>query len=359
MGLEHVETIVANDDEFIDFTEVFDGSADRYRIFVDNFRPSDPSNFIYRFSSDGGSTWDSGSSDYALAAHGVLEDGSTQTASSSSSSFVQITRGGADSGHGLSTSMFHLTVHDPSDSNRATVTRHSGAVYRQPSNESLRTEMSGGQRLTQSAVDSIRFYTSTGNNISSGIFSVFKVTESAANGKQHIETIEANSQSSVDFTNVFASDDGFDRYEIHADNVIPSEISYMFSRVSSDGGSTWDNGASDYAHAAFAVQEDGGTGTQGSGGDSLLKVHDHAMGPDTTSNATCMFRTVVSNPTNPNRATAFRTSLTLYRPSAGSKLSSQYSGGAHIVQSDIDSVQFGMGSGNIDSGTFSVYGIGQ
>ena len=359
MGLEHVETIVANNQPTVDFTNVFDDSANRYRIFVDNFIPSDdPTRLHTRMSSDGGSTWDSGSSDYAYSVHGTEEDGTTFSFGSGSSDKIEsIIQNASNDPTANDTSLSTIIIHDPFSSNRSTVIRTKQSKYRNGSSAPFNSLFSGGQRLAQSSVDSIRMFVESGD-ISSGIFSVYKITQTTGGAKQHIKTIEADNQSSVDFTGVFQSDDGYDRYQIYADNVIPRSDDHSLQvQFSSDGGSTWDDGTSDYAHASFRVDESGGTGTDGSSSDSKIQVGRTDYG--NAANDTAGVRMFISNPTNSARATVTRFSISRYRDGAGNSMQADYGGGIRLSQSSIDSLRFFFDGDDIASGTFSVYGIGE
>lgn len=363
MGLEHVETIVANNQSTVDFTNVFDDSANRYRIFMDNvISDTDQVALQAKFSSDGGSTWDSGTSDYAWSEGSVGQGGSSNANGSSGDS--QITRIGNFCGNSPSsndTNHFSTTVHDPADVDRATVCRSKGTRHVDSLGSFFLSYFAGGQRLTQSAVDSIQFFTSSGN-ISSGIFSVYKVTQSTGGAKQHIETIEADNQSSVDFTDVFQSDDGYDRYQIYIDNIIGSDGDRRFleCRMSSDAGSTWDSGESDYAESGFFVHDGGDTTTSGSSSTESITVSvAQIIGTKPNDNDTSMFNILISNPTNTKRATVLRASSSVRSDVVDNPFRAQYSGGIRLTQSAIDSIQFFMDSGNIASGTFSVYGIGE
>lgn len=178
--LTHIETQVASGDSTIDFTNVFSSDYDRYVIFVDNFVPQDDSNRIdARLSSDGGSTWDSGSSDYAYSAFQVTEGGTTFVSGSDSNSeilgFLFPTVGNDPSSNDTSGSS--SVISDPADPNRATVVRNNSVIYRTAQTESQRASISGGIRLSQSSIDSIRMYPHNSGNISSGIFSVYGVDE--------------------------------------------------------------------------------------------------------------------------------------------------------------------------------------
>ena len=359
MGLEHVETIVADNQSAVNFTNVFDDSADRYLLFLDNIAMTESGGVDIRLSSNGGSTWDSGTSDYAHSMHRVLDSGDTHThGESGNGEMSSVVQSGPSASDG-DTAMGAVTIHDPSNSQRATVLRARCTFHIQEWQDSFRVSMFGGQRLTQSSIDSIRLFVTDGV-ISSGIFSVYKVTQQRGSAKQHIQTIEADNQSTVDFTEVFDQNDGFDRYQIYADNVVPDENTTRLSaRMSSDGASTWDNSSSDYAWSSFVVEQDGGTATAASDSDDKIERLSWSSGNDPDNNDGLSSTVFVSQPTNVNRATVVRASGVGHRNSASDPFHTFYAGGIRLTQSAIDSIQFFMDSGDIASGTFSVYGIGR
>ena len=363
MALEHIETKTVSSQSQIDFTNVFDGSADRYILYVDSVKTDSADAFLSaRFSSDGGSTFDSGSSDYSSSTHFSLDDGSSISRGYNSDKIDQLIPDSFGS-TSLDTCHGKVIFHHPEDVNRGTVVSGAGATYRGSLTDAFRTGFSGGERLAQSAIDSFRLFDSFNGASFNGTLSLYAVTESSAGAKEHIETIEANSQSSVDFTNVFASDDGYDRYEIHADNVIPTgtdTASTLQTRFSSDGGSTWDSGSSDYSFSRFGSGDGGFNSGAGSSGSSEIVLSRFSYGTDPADNDTSEHNMVISEPTNSNRATVLRNdSAGRNNSSGGDKFTMGYAGGIRLTQSAIDSIQFFMDSGDISSGTFSVYGIGK
>ena len=366
MGLEHIETVVANNQPTVDFNNVFDGTANRYILFIDSLIAdvSDNDNKAMprvRVSSDGGATWDSGTSDYTFSAHAVGDSGSTWTNAAEAESYGQLSWDditGEDATNN-DNALLTTTIHHPEDSSKSTVLRSKTASFRSGRGSPQQAGFAGSQRLEQSSIDSLRFFISTGD-ITYGLFSLYAVTEDSGGAKQHIETIEADNQSSVDFTDVFKSDDGYDRYQIYYDNIV-SEVDSVNGqiRMSPDSGSTWDSGSSDYAHSHFHVREDGGTNSMGSSGNDVISDIPHNVGNDPSSNDVSSGVIFLSDPTNPDRATVLRESSTSYRSGRSSPYQARYSGGIRLTQSAIDSIQFFMDSGDIASGTFSVYGIGE
>ena len=176
ISMVHIETQVANDDETIDFTEVFSDEYDRYILYVDNLQFSDRSRLMARLSSDGGDTWDSNTGDYAFASFTVDDDGGTGTVGSDSEDDdgvrLQTTNNtGSEDDEGGGFTVF---ISNPIDGSRSTALRVSSSASPSADGRFV-TDMSGGLRLAQTSVDSIRLFGHSDNNITKGIFSVYGV----------------------------------------------------------------------------------------------------------------------------------------------------------------------------------------
>lgn len=363
MALEHIETKNVSSVSSVDFTNVFGSSdgADTYIIFIDNhINETDGQDVRVRVSSDGGSNWDSGSTDYEWSHHKTEEDAGTDARGGTSSRIERFIQAVGNDASSNDTAAAIVTIYDPTDANRATEIQNIFTMHRNGSSSEYQCGMTSGTRLAQSAIDSIQFF--TGNNISSGIYSVYRVIPNGTESMSHIETIDASSQSTVDFTSVFGSSDGFDRYIVYADNVIPenNEVGPQL-QVSSDGGSNWDSGSSDYARSGFSVQEDGATNSSGASTDSKIQLDrsNASFGNAPTNNDINVFRLFISEPTNSNRATVIHSNVSSYADSLTNSYRSHYTGGIRLTQSAVDSIRIQMNSGNISSGSFSLYGIGQ
>ena len=176
IGMIHIETQVADNDETIDFTEVFTESHDRYMVYIEDARAETASQaHTVRLSSDGGQTWDSGSSDYARCGFAVDDSGSTFAVGDSSIDKMRWTGihpgNIAEDYEGAWTQIY---ISNPTDESRATTIRHSAASRRDERSSPFGVEMHGGIRLEQSSIDSIQIL-SEGGNFISGIFSVYGV----------------------------------------------------------------------------------------------------------------------------------------------------------------------------------------
>ena len=168
-----------------------------------------------------------------------------------------------------------------------------------------------------------------------------------------IESQDAASSASLDFTGFDSAN--YDSYLFVLSNIIPAtDAVALYARTSSDGGSTYDSGASDYVYSTHSaktanagVSEVGGTaaqiaittvGTLGSdtdedGASGELKI----LGPHLTK----------------------RTQVTFNAAWEGSDGDYYFTtgGGARLSSADVDAIQFIMSSGNIESGTITMYGL--
>lgn len=351
MGLEHIETQeVTGATSSVDFTNVFDRSADRYILYCDNLviTGSDFDQPYLQYGVNGSFE----TSGYNYSNHRVRPGGSgSQGASSESNIELAYQQIGNDPSSN-ETCICKIEISNPENSSRATVSRY---IYANYVNDNFSAEFGGGHRSSNESVDSIRIGLDN-DSISSGIFSLYAVTEYSGSSKDHIHTIEANSQSTVDFDNVFGSSDGYDRYEIKVDGVLPSQDADLQMRVSSDGGSTFDSGSSDYAYSEFLVDQTGGTVSGGNGSFSSIPLS--FVTSTNSSIDTASMTSIISNPTNSNRATVVRTDGVKHTSTSSKPLVRDYRGGIRLAQTAVDSIRFLMSSGNISEGQLSVYGIG-
>ncbi len=122
---------------------------------IDVIPASDGSTLEVRFSTDGGSSFDSGGSDYARGA--VTNTGSGADASASS---IDISGLGVGSGSNENGVSGRLTVYAPAD---ATYTRLTCVLTYTDAVGTGRVSTAFGTRLTTTPVDAIRFFFSSGN----------------------------------------------------------------------------------------------------------------------------------------------------------------------------------------------------
>lgn len=171
--------------------------------------------------------------------------------------------------------------------------------------------------------------------------------------KIRLETQTASSASSVDFTTGINA--SFDRYVIEVTDVVPAnDIVELWLRVSTDGGSSWKSGASDYAYHNNIFDSGGTNNKDSSSGDSKIILsgnisHGSAAGEGGTN--TVKF----SNPANGSLQQLFQWDSSFVVNDGD--IASVRGAGAYSTAEAINGIRFLFGSGNIESGTFSLYGV--
>ena len=168
-------------------------------------------------------------------------------------------------------------------------------------------------------------------------------TSAAANaGWVLIQAQTASSSAQIDFTT--GIDSTYDRYVVTYENAIPSSDGQSFClRTSTNGGSSYDSGGTDYYVRGYA----GGAGLQ-----SLIPLSS-AVGNDTNETGVSGEVTVISP-----AAAAYTQVLSnsLFINNSGVP-DMRIEGSVRQAAANVDAIRFYFSSGNIASGTFRLYGI--
>tara|TARA_R110002033_G_scaffold88434_1_gene138469 strand:+ start:102 stop:803 length:702 start_codon:yes stop_codon:yes gene_type:complete len=180
---------------------------------------------------------------------------------------------------------------------------------------------------------------------------------SSGGGTVLISSISASNAASVDFDSALSST--YTGYLLVGVGITPATTdTQLYLRVSSDGGSNWDDGASDYSWV--------GAGTEPGGGTSVAR-YDFAdthfalsgapgsasgMWNDAVSNTS--FSCIISHPSDTTLYTSFNATCSIHGWSNenGSKIAS----GVRLAAAAMNSVQVLAESGNI-TGRFNLYGL--
>lgn len=173
-----LETIVASNDATVEFTTGIDDTYDRYEIEMISVIPAtDSVNLHLKTSSDGGSTFDSGASDYAYVVRYTYEfsGGDVNTATSSSSSLINYLSGNANVGNASGESLHvRLNINDPSNSSTKTIMEYVATKVGAAGTHLYDHNVGTIVRKEDAIVDAIQFYFSSGN-ISSGTFKLYGI----------------------------------------------------------------------------------------------------------------------------------------------------------------------------------------
>ena len=162
-----------------------------------------------------------------------------------------------------------------------------------------------------------------------------------------IDTKTASSSASITFTNL---DSTYERYAVHISNIIPAtNVSQLYVRTSSNNGSSYDSGASDYEVTNFGAWNT--TSGTGNATVSYMQVFPSNLG--TASNELAHAEVMLYSPSSSQYTHMKSDSVMLDHAGV------HYIGvcaGYRASAAAVDAIQFIMSSGNIASGTFKLYG---
>ena len=166
----------------------------------------------------------------------------------------------------------------------------------------------------------------------------------------------ASNDATIEFTNNL--DGGFENYELVFNNITPvTDNVYLYMRTSSDGGSSFDSGASDYSWG-------------GQNPYTSSALNDVAAPEITVNISLSLAASGISNVATEGglsglmafngieQSNFFRFSVHGIYKAGNSNASSAFQGGGMRLSAGIvDGLQFFFSSGNISSGTFKLYGV--
>lgn len=173
-----------------------------------------------------------------------------------------------------------------------------------------------------------------------------------ATGLVLLATATASDDATVDFTSVI--DATYDEYELHILNVVPATDSVdAWIRTTTDGGSNWDAGASDYDYAGYRATSGIISEFGSSGAAQIVLNGSSAIGSDVNetgiSGVLRLIRPAAAEYTQVNGAFGFA-------GTDNNTINSAVSGRRRSA-ADVDGIRFLFESGNVESGKFKLYGV--
>lgn len=163
---------------------------------------------------------------------------------------------------------------------------------------------------------------------------------------EHISSVDISSDATVDFTGFDAS--VYDDYEIELQNVVPATDAVGFQlRTSTDGGTGYDSGASDYSYAIHGLESDTTRTDVGSAGDTRIIISSSRQvgsdaGEDGVSGIIRIHGPGAAEKTTVTWAVGYFGSNGNFTTAVGS--------GARLSSADVDAVRLLFSSGNLESG---------
>lgn len=164
-----------------------------------------------------------------------------------------------------------------------------------------------------------------------------------------IATASASSSASIDFTDLSST---YSSYIIVIANLIPAtDATNLYIRTSTNNGSSYDAGASDYRYAVGFVSEAAAASQTGSTGAAQID------GFGQIGNAANEYCTGVVQLFKPSAAVQCKLSWYGQKVNAAGSLNTVTGAGQRNTAADVDAIRFIMSSGNITSGDFYLYGL--
>jgi hypothetical protein len=176
----------------------------------------------------------------------------------------------------------------------------------------------------------------------------------ANSGLQFIESQDASASATLDFTGFNAA--LYDAYVFEIANLIPTDDGpVVYMRTSSDGGATYDSGASDYSWSSISFAHAAGPAvtTGGDTDDEKIYLGLGALGNAAGEDGFSATVKVVGPHLAKKTVVAFQGTKFLFN---GTTLNLQ-GGGARLAQTEVDAVRFYLSAGTIASGTITMYGL--
>lgn len=171
-----------------------------------------------------------------------------------------------------------------------------------------------------------------------------------------LATASASDVAYVDFTGI---DNTYDEYEVHIQNAIPAtDAADIYSRTSTNNGSSFDDGASDYSwlmyESTLVATPTASGSNSGDNADSWVRLTRNGVGNDTNKYG----YTGIIKLCSPYNTTRYKTILHsgAYQGSIH-VLNTVFGAGQRLATADIDAIRFLFSTGNISSGEFKLYGI--
>lgn len=172
-------------------------------------------------------------------------------------------------------------------------------------------------------------------------------------GLVYISTQTASASATINFTGLSST---YRHYLVKIRNLIPgTDATQLWMRTSTDGGSTYDNGASNYFYSVSIDRAGAGNDvTSATATEIPLTGTEAGVSLGTSTNEQGHFDVEIVRP-----STVANVQIVWHGIAYSSNpYSCRYDGQARrLASADVDAIRFLMSSGNIASGTFDLYGI--
>jgi len=166
-----------------------------------------------------------------------------------------------------------------------------------------------------------------------------------------IASATASNSASIDFTSGINST--YSHYIIELDNVVFANSAALYLRTSTNGGSSYDSGASDYCWNYAALRNSSAYLGVGNGSSAQIELGTIvSVGSGHSVSGQVHLWT-------PSAASSVKVSADIIGGSAlvNTEVQRFMAQGSRLTNADVDAIRFFLSSGNITSGTFRLYGV--
>lgn len=164
-----------------------------------------------------------------------------------------------------------------------------------------------------------------------------------------ISTATASNSASIEFTGI---DNTYNTYLVIVSDLVAVSDSELWMRTSSNNGTSYDSGASDYQFSSVFHYSNNSTLTVFGSTNTRYRI---AGSVDNVTTTSSNVETMIFNPSNSSRYTYFKSHVS--GTNTASNHYQEYTTGQRSSAGAVDAIQFLMSTGNISSGTFKLYGV--
>lgn len=209
----------------------------------------------------------------------------------------------------------------------------------------------GAANITTAAGDEAEFFEYATGDYRCTNYSRASGTAVSGGALVFISSATASSDTSIEFTGISSA---FDEYEVHLLNVIPvTDSTQLTFRTSTDGGSSFDSGASDYSHGTVHLSAASTvTGFSDTSASLILLSSDNGSAANElgTNGTLRLIR--------PSESTFTNVTFQGVRTNSSAIVGPFMTGGTRLAAASVDAIQFFFSSGsNVESGLFALYGV--
>lgn len=220
-----------------------------------------------------------------------------------------------------------------------------------------------GASLATVATDDKVLFLDTSNSDALSYDTAQSIADFASGGLVLLGSYTASNATSVDIgsgLDLDAAIDGtYDEYVLTIISLVPdTDGAIPYLRTSTNAGSSFDAGASDYDWGVYGRGAGGTAINDDSAGATQISLIYDTTGTGQMGNASAESGSLnlhIFDPSNAAKYTLFKWEMAYIAEYGG--IIAQGGGGSRLSAGDVDAVRFLMSSGNIASGTFHLYGV--